>query len=181
MDDKSLFFIAIIPPEPLRMNIQELKNKFSKNFKTIHSLKSPPHVTLIPPFKLKINEEIEVISLLKKFCFSVSNFELEIMDFGAFIPRVIYLDIKENADLSKMQKKLVSQFANIKTGKHFKPHITIAARDLNLKMFRRAWSIYRYASFAGVFEVSSLYLLKHNGKSWGIFREFPFQLQKSPA
>ena len=56
----------------------------------------------------------------------------------------------------------------------FHPHMTIATRDLTGEAFHKAWPQYKKREFQAKFHVHSIFLLKHNGKTWDIFREFGF-------
>lgn len=177
MEDKSLFFIAILPPEKVSIKITQLKIKFSRAFETNHSFRSPPHITLIPPFRITISEQKEVDAVLAKFCIELKKFILIVKGFNAFAPRVIYLKIEESPELSAIRTNLMKHVQFVETGMHFIPHITLASRDLSKSMFHRAWSIYRHETFVEEFVVSSLALLKHNGKFWDIYREYPFRVE----
>ena len=179
MKDKSLYFIALIPPEPLRKQIIELKLKFAENYRTSHALKSPPHITLIPPFNFRNTEEKRIIDLLKIFVQTTNPFNVTIEGFGAFKPKVIYLDFTENELLQSLQMRLSEQFngisgLNVKKRKLFAPHMTLAFRDLSPQMFYRAWEKYKLETFKASYMVESLFLLKHNGKFWDIAYELYF-------
>jgi 2'-5' RNA ligase len=51
MVEEKLYFIAIIPPQPYKEKIAGIKQSFAEIYHVSHALKSPPHITLIPPFK----------------------------------------------------------------------------------------------------------------------------------
>ena len=179
MKDKSLYFIALIPPEPLRNRIVELKLKFAEKYQTNHALKSPPHITLIPPFNFRNEEEKRIIELLEIFTQTANPFNVTIKGFGTFKPKVIYLDFTENELLNSFQMRLSKEFKdisglNLKKGKLFAPHMTLAFRDLSPQMFYRAWEKYKLETFEASFMVKSLFLLKHNGKCWDIAYELLF-------
>jgi hypothetical protein len=53
--------------------------------------------------------------------------------------------------------------------------MTIATRDLKEPAFEKAWPEFSKRSFENSFTAKSLYLLKHNGKFWEWFREYPFK------
>jgi len=174
-----------MPPEPLRKQVFELKLKFSENFQTSHALKSPPHITLIPPFNFRNTEEKSIIEFLKIFAQTACAFNVTIQGFGAFKPRVIYLDFTENESLKSFQMRVSEQFNSTfglayKKGKLFTPHMTLAFRDLSPQMFHRAWEKYQLETFNASFKVKSLFLLKHNGKRWDIVKELLFPKSKLP-
>jgi 2'-5' RNA ligase len=53
---KSPWFIAVIPPEDIQEAVTALKREAAARFESRHALKSPPHVTLIPPFVATLDE-----------------------------------------------------------------------------------------------------------------------------
>jgi 2'-5' RNA ligase len=181
MNNRVIYFLAIIPAEPLRAKLNALKEEFSKSYHTYHGLKSPPHITLIPPFSLENKLEKALLRSLAEFAGSCTAFEVSILDYGAFKRRVIYLNIKKNDVLETLHKKLTEKCntefgSNIHLGKPYNPHITLAFRDLSPQMFYKAWKKYEFESFEANFMANSLFLLKHNGKFWDIARELPFAL-----
>ena len=70
-EDQKLYFIALVPPEPIFTEVEELKNYFSQHFESSAALKSPPHITLHMPFRLKDDKEILLVEHLEKNYYSV--------------------------------------------------------------------------------------------------------------
>ena len=174
MENRSLFFIAIIPPGPPRKRIANLKIAFANRYESYHALKSPPHITLVPPFKLNTTETDRIINRLHEFVTRESRLEIFMQGYGSFKTRVIYLNIEENEALASLQKRLSSQIMMNYRSKNFKAHLTIASRDLSFEMFSKAWDDYKNEPFTDSFEVDRLHLLKHDGKIWKIEKEFEF-------
>ncbi len=179
MVNKSLYFVAIIPPEPLKKQIQELKYFFAKKYSTRKSLNSPPHITLIPPFDLDMFDENKVKAQLEIFAKTIIPFQIIINGFGSFKPNIIFLKIENCEQLSLLHRQLDEVFhldckTKEKRNKIFSPHITIAFRDLSSTMFLKAWENYATKAFHALFNVENLFLLKHNGKFWEIRAVFPF-------
>ena len=52
-----LYFIALIPPEPLKDQIQDIKLEVTEKFNSSHSLNAPPHITLLSPFRMDEEQE----------------------------------------------------------------------------------------------------------------------------
>ncbi len=48
---EKLFFIALLPPQPIQNQITDIKQYCAQTYNSCHALKSPPHITLQPPFK----------------------------------------------------------------------------------------------------------------------------------
>jgi len=51
-----LFFVALLPPEDLQREISAFKKHIANTWGACHALKSPPHITLQPPFDWPENE-----------------------------------------------------------------------------------------------------------------------------
>ena len=179
MITEQLYFIAIILPEPIKDQVQKIKQEFANCFGATHALKSPPHITLIPPFKTSSQIATEVAEFLEKTSQEVNAFQLIIKDFSCFKPRVIFLNPLLNQELEVMQKHLQKEFyRKFPFGepslRPFHPHLTIAFRDLTPKMFYKAWPIYKNKTYGAQFMVDRIYLLRHNGKIWQEFKGFTF-------
>lgn len=180
-----MYFIAIIPTELLLEQISALKLAFSKSYHTVHALKSPPHITLIPPFSIENYVEKNITNLLVKFVSSYASFDISISGYGAFKPRVVYLRIVKNDMLETIQKTLAKKCnedlgIDIYMNKPYLPHMTLAFRDLSPQMFYKAWEKYEIETFQASFHAKNLFLLKHSGKSWDIAYELPFP-EKLPS
>ena len=171
------FFIALVPDNDLKLKLEEIKNSFAKNFNSHHALKLPPHITLIPPFKLRQEAEAPLIQVLRPTAENTNSFKLQLNDFGAFPPRVIFIDVINNFALNNLFNQLyvnAPQLFPAKSQREYHPHITIATRDLKKQKFEEAWSVFRKLEFRETFPVHSLSLFVHNGKTWEIKDEFPF-------
>ncbi|HEX6914039.1 MAG TPA: 2'-5' RNA ligase family protein, partial [Chitinophagaceae bacterium] len=80
-----------------------------------------------------------------------------------------------NEHLRQMQRDIVNSFRSFfpsisLTDKEleFHPHITVAYRDLDYRIFREAWEEYREKNFDADFEVDNFSLLQHDQKQWNI-------------
>ncbi|MBD3638097.1 MAG: RNA 2',3'-cyclic phosphodiesterase [Crocinitomicaceae bacterium] len=171
----SLYFIAILTPDPVTKKIRQVQEDFALNYKSDRQLKIPVHVTLIPPFKMKDRELNALSRGVRDCCKYHPPFELYLNGFGAFDKRVIYVDLLESRQLSNIQKDVQQQMMKFNldvTNRQFKPHITVANRDLKKEQFDLAWQKYENTEFAGSFLVQAVVLLKHNGKQWDVFESF---------
>lgn len=182
MPAKPLYFVALIPPEPFRQQGLEMKEHFRDTYESKASLNSPPHITLHPPFKLKEGEgEEELEQRLGQVAADFSPFEVSLKDYGAFSPRVIYIDVEEQPEMEKLQKAVMKQVVELaeeekKRPDHpFHPHMTLAFRDLTKPNFRRAWQEYKDKELSYRWEARQFTLLKHNGKNWDEYRQFSLE------
>jgi len=183
MQDKSrdLYFIAIIPPRPLLDEIRVIKERFRDRFGAGHALKSPAHITLQMPFKRSSSGEGMIAATLRKFAMAERGFRVILDGYGAFPPRVIYVKIADPDPVRSLHRRLREillselDFCQEEIMEEIKPHITVATRDLSKTAFSEAWPEFREKQFTGHIDVSSIFLLKHNGSHWDILMEFKFR------
>ncbi|UII27995.1 RNA 2',3'-cyclic phosphodiesterase [Fulvivirga maritima] len=179
MKDPALYFIALIPPSPIKEDAQQWKEYFSDNYNSKAALKSPPHITLHMPFKWKEEKENRIIEALEQLASTSQKFELEMDGFGAFEPRVIYMALNKPEGLSLLYKNLQSVMKrelNIFNADYknrgYHPHLTVAFRDLKKAKFMEAWPEFKDKKYNANFQVSDFHLLKHNGKHWDVYQAF---------
>jgi 2'-5' RNA ligase len=178
---KSKYLIALIPPSPLVEEIQSLKHYFKETYQSKASLNSPPHITLHMPFEWKDTKEEMLIASLQTFVSGKIHFELQLLDFSCFAPRVIYLNVIESEPLHILQSDLhafCKTKLNLFNARYrdmpFHPHITLAFRDLKKELFEKAWAEFKEKKFAGKFIIDKITLLKHDGKVWNPYADFDF-------
>lgn len=180
MSKPALYFLALIPPEALRKTVKSLKEEMRDRFGAGHALKSPAHITLQMPFKRPVDQEEKIISQLTEFSKREQAFEIDLAGFDCFAPRVIYVSVSNSEPIIQLHERLKTylretmNFSKDEVGSRFHPHLTIATRDLRKGEFRKAWAEFETRSFEAAFLADSLYLLKHNGKYWDVYRQFEF-------
>ncbi|AHM61563.1 2'-5' RNA ligase [Flammeovirgaceae bacterium 311] len=178
---ENLYFIALVPPEPLRSEAWALKEHMRDTYGSKASLNSPAHITLHMPFELKQNRERAVIEALQELAEGYNTFNTEIDGFGAFPPRVLFLHVVPNAILSRLQSdvhELMKRSFNVFNAdykkKPFHPHITLAFRDLKKERFKEAWEIYQEKEFKASWPVQGITLLRHDARKWHELAQAPF-------
>ncbi len=179
-DNHSLYFIALIPKEPLQSELMELKQWVFEDVGSKGALRSPAHITLLMSFKWRQAKEPLLFESLDKLASSIAPFNIELLNFNCFEPRVIYVDVKNSDTLTRAKNEVVKmarqelKLTFLKDLRGFHPHITIAFRDLKKAQFYQLWQQLKTKEFKANFEASSLALLKHNGKRWDVCKEFQF-------
>jgi 2'-5' RNA ligase len=180
--DFQRYFLAIIPPQPVYNEAQVLKEYFRDNFNSKASLNSPPHITLHMPFRWKEKKEAILIEKLNEFSAKQSPFLLSLDRFGSFAPRVIYLNVQANHQLLTFQKELekfcktsFQLFNANRLDQPFRPHLTLAFRDLKKEFFDQAWNRIRHQDFKHDWLVDSFCLLKSDGRVWHTFSQIVLQ------
>jgi 2'-5' RNA ligase len=178
MRNENLYFIAIIPPDEIRAAIVAMQLDFARHYNSKAALKVIPHITLKTPFKLPVSGHADLQHWFKEIYTHPGSFPIELKDFGIFSNKykpVIYVNPIMNVPLYALQKEIIRSFRIAYPGLEitdieikFKPHITIAYRDLMPDKFSEAWNTYKAKEFRAAFDVSSFHLLQHDGKMWNI-------------
>ncbi|MFN1834865.1 2'-5' RNA ligase family protein [Balneola sp. MJW-20] len=174
MPANKLYFIALIPPEPVYSAIHELKLKVSDHYGSRQALKSPPHITLISPFRSEESREKEILNLIRYHEPEVP-IHVTLSGFDHFPGKVLFIHVNENKDLNELQANLEQKvryheelFSYNYDPRPWHPHITLGFKDWNREQFRKAQEEYQNRLFEAHFDARELYLLKHNGKNWEI-------------
>jgi len=173
MKPGSLYFLAVIPSQEVREEVMGFKQEVAKKFESKAALRSPPHITLHMPFRWNEDKEESLIQKLGQFPYADYPIEIALRDFGFFPPRVVYVNVVSNDQISQLQKQLatyVRRELNVFNADYkdraFNPHMTIAFRDLKKSRFLEAQSHYSDKKYEAVFEVNKICLLKHDGMKW---------------
>jgi len=177
----NMYFIALVAPEEINQQVLKWKNFFKEHYRCIVALKSPAHITLIPPFWMNDELEDDLINSINEFSTTKNKFELGLKDFAAFKPRVIYTDVVKNERLSELHRSLdefickQNKYPVKKEERPFHPHVTLATRDLYKKAFTEAWEIFSTKKYEASWLVNGISLLRHNKKNWDVI--FTSQLE----
>jgi 2'-5' RNA ligase len=173
--NKNLFFLAVMPPEDIQEEVKNIKLEFKDQYGSEHALNSPAHLTLVPPFQWPAEKEAPLVQNLDHFCKDENTFEVALNGFGAFKPRVIYIDVKKNIFLSDLHDRLRNYLNEnciiselLREKKPFNPHMTVAFRDLTKDNFYVAWNEFKNKNFHALFTVDKIVLLIHRQKRWEV-------------
>src|SRR6476620_11586008 len=145
-------------------------------------LKSPAHITLIPPFWLEPAKEKELVSDLDLISRGHFPFIINTLNFASFSHRTIFIDVSVTKELNELKSSAKSQFTNNKKynikveDRPFMPHITIATRDLTKKSFAEAWAYFENKKFEKQWVANSISLLHHNKKNWDVLHTSQFSI-----
>lgn len=176
-----MYFIALVAPEEINKQVLKWKQLMRDRFGCSIALRSPAHITLIPPFWLNPALEPELMQSISSFADSQHPFEIELLNFSFFKPRVIFVAVLENNRLQQLQNDLVDHlmhndsFPVKKEERLFPPHVTIATRDLHKKTFYEAWEIFRDKKYSAEWQASGISILRHNKKNWDVVFTSQFQ------
>jgi len=175
-----MYFIAIVLPQHLDEKVIKLKHYMFEMYDCKVGLKSPAHITIVPPFWMNAQKEIELISDVDELAGSLQAFTLSADNFSCFKPRTIFIAIESSEALNRLKHeadKLFTQrdYGIKKENRPFHPHITIATRDLFKKDFADAWPYFEKKEFKEAWEVEGLSVLRHNKKNWDVVHTSQFK------
>lgn len=182
-DDKlKLYFLAFIPPSTIYDEALKLKQSFQEKYNSKAALNSPPHITLHMPFRWNEQKEKELVQGLEHFVKRFDPIKVCLDNFSSFPPRVIFINVVKSEILNNFQKKIerfckteLNLFnANYKEDPYH-PHLTLAFRDLKKSAYKAAWEEFKSKEFKAEFMADKLSLLKHDGRSWNVFKEFTLE------
>jgi 2'-5' RNA ligase len=169
-----MYFIAIVASEEINQQALRWKNYFKESYGCTVALKSPAHITIIPPFWMKEELQNELITSMIKFSHLINKFEIALKDFNAFKPRTIFINVTKNDPLNTLYGSFAdflndqNKFPIKKEDRPFHPHVTLATRDLHKKAFYEAWDIFSQKKFEASWTAKGISLLKHNKKNWDV-------------
>ncbi|HHJ49665.1 MAG TPA: 2'-5' RNA ligase family protein [Phaeodactylibacter sp.] len=182
----NLYFIAILTPEKITKDIRHFQQQAANLFHSRRALRNPPHITLIPPFRFprkkasaadfatarqRLQKRLTEFAERQDIRQILGHLHIELHDFGFFPPRVIFVRVKENPELNRLQAALQKATSDL-TGfppvpkRPFHPHLTIAYRDLDEALFPKARRHFEALRYRASFPAPQLTLLKHENGRW---------------
>jgi 2'-5' RNA ligase len=102
------FFVAVELPQPISDRAWEVHHHLANIDSQIKTLKSPPHITLLPPFPWETEDLPKLQASLRTFAASQPPFAIALDGFGGFKPKVVYIKVVENPNLEQLYRNLVS-------------------------------------------------------------------------
>ena len=102
----SLYFIALLPPQEIQDYANGVKQYFAERYNSRHAQKSPPHITLQAPFEWDKESVVVLEQCLSNFAGTRQSIPIMLSGFGAFAPRVIYINVVKTAELLSLQADL---------------------------------------------------------------------------
>jgi len=168
----ALCYIAIIADDETCSLVKALQQTAADNFDSSRALRSPPHITLEPPFKWNPKDLQALESQLQLFAAQQKPFSIRLRGFNKFPSRVIFLDVEDNQQLQRLQNNLkihlraVFNLVSERPDRPFRPHMTVAFKDLRKNRFSEAWEYFSRIEFHRVFDAEKITLLQHDGQRW---------------
>lgn len=178
---KRRFFIALLPPDEIQQVARKVQQHFVEAYNSSAALRSPPHITLQPPFEWELEDLPKLEQKLTEFVQMRSPIPITLDGFAAFKPHTIFMNVLKTPELLDVQKALINQLNfslkivdKVSKNRPFAPHLTVAFRDLTKPNFYQAWDEFKQKKLYFEFLVPQISLLIHNGKIWEVSQEFLF-------
>jgi 2'-5' RNA ligase len=171
-----MYYLAQVLPRELNEKILPLKKWMQETWGCRVALKSPAHITLVPPGWVEADRERELIAATEALAGGSTPFDLKTTGFAAFPPRTLFIAIEKSAPLEKL-KAAADAYFHLHTGllkgdpRRFHPHITIATRDISKAAFHEAWSELEGKPFSETWRADTLSLLRHTGAAWEVIHQ----------
>lgn len=178
-----LYFIALLPEPEIERELYQFKIDLFEKYGYKASLKSPAHITLIPPFSWPVQQAEEIKNIFLQYLVQTPTLDINIQGFDTFGDKVFYakpICPKEIFDLQKdifqhfqpyLSEKLQNQF-------HFRPHITIANRDINSNDLPQIITDFHLKNFYRQTIISEITMFRHDGSKWIIEAQLPLKSRR---
>lgn len=180
--NQTRFFVALLPPAEVQTYAEQVIAQMTQLYRT-RTAKAPPHVTLQPPFLWGQQDLAALETQLKSFASQQQAIPVQLSGFGAFAPRVLFINVLKTPQLLDCQAALMTMLEAelgivdpVSQRRAFAPHLTVASRNLTRQTFQKAWAELQLQPVEFQFTVNHLTLLRHDGQRWQVQAEFPLAL-----
>lgn len=162
------FFIGLSIPEPENTFLAAIKRQYHP----YHRLSSPPHITLMPPFRMP--NKSYLLEKLAKVARHETPFTVKLDMIGSFKqPKhgTVFLEPKQTKQLKALATHLSDEIAFMPNNSNYYPHLTLAQRvehddlmevkaqlralELKLKLEIQSIELYAFDEETGLWEVSA--------------------------
>ncbi len=181
MHAKALKLIALLLPPSVADRVRQEQQYIALHFGPKHALRTPPHITLIPPLAVTPAENSLLIKMAEKISHAYKPFSLQLDGFDAFPPKVVYLRLQESPALEALYKlwrrELMLQLPHLLDkypDRPYHPHVTLAHRDVTREQFNAIREHFSGREFRTAWEVKGFWTLEHVPRGWEPEREFGF-------
>jgi len=168
------YFFAVLPTTTILNEIIAFQREIEANFGSVHAQKTPPHITIIPPFDCGEEKLWDFTEKTSLFLADKSIIDLKIYldNFQCFDGRTLFIDVAKNEPFEKLCKELKLLFNQQKITKQrvekhfFIPHITIANKDIKKRDFRIASEDFKKRNYQRSFDLKTLAVLELVEEKW---------------
>ncbi|MER3471500.1 MAG: hypothetical protein C4330_09225 [Chitinophagaceae bacterium] len=177
----TMYYIAQVLPQSLNEKILPYKQMMFEKFGARVGLKSPAHITFVPPYYMNSDLESDLVVKLNALSSAIDPFPIRTNNFNAFKLKTIFIDVIVDEPLLILKKEADGffetkpQYAMKLDRRPFHPHITIATRDFSKKTFFEVYPYFEKQIFEETWVANGLSLLRHNQKKWDVIHTSHFK------
>jgi 2'-5' RNA ligase len=175
-----LYFAALLLPADAASRINEVKDYFAERYGWKVALRSPAHITLIPPFRMHPSMEEEWCTAMDALCIQLQTISIDAKGWGHFGKRTLFLEPQLTPGLSALKKaadnfvRAHPQFGASVDDRRFHPHVTVANRDIGPGEFAEALAWLETQSFPRSWEAAGITTLRYGQKKWDVWHTSRF-------
>lgn len=164
-------FWALIPGEPVQAEITAFKREAADLFHSFRALRSPAHITVIPPLSLGLEDARSIDRVISAVHMRQDPFSVVCHGFASFPHRVLYVDIPENKCLGdyaeQIRVKLDADWPELSLrSRPFRPHMTVAFRDLTEDAFLEGRKHFADRTYHRQWVADGLWRLDYHEAQW---------------
>lgn len=169
-----MYYLALVCPPDIDARVLALKHWLQQRFGCRNALRSPAHITLIPPFWWSDGQQAELQKAVLSFFSNIPPLVIQLNGFSHFKRRVLFIDVAPQPQLGSLRKQLENHLLQQLPGsirandRPFHPHVTLATRDLNTEAFQQAWQRLGNEPFEMQFTANSITLLRLGPQRWEV-------------
>jgi 2'-5' RNA ligase len=178
---QNLKLIALVPPEPIFSEIRKEQIHIADTWGPKHALRTPPHLTIIPPLSLTSSEIGWLFGMAGALAGTFYPFEMRLKDYNSFKPRVVFIQPvvpKELHDLFEIwHQALMVKMPHVLDRypeRPYHPHVTLAHKDVTHPQFDKIWNYYSGKQFRTTFKVDHFCILSYHEHGWEVEKRYYF-------
>ena len=167
--NKNSYYIALVPNAEISEEILKLKLDAESKFGTKLALRSPAHITLVPPFHADGEELKQVLVILNVQIKQHKALPIMVDGCSNFGSHTIFLQVKNNPQLNKLFEDLfdlVSSVVKPAGNRQFVPHITLANRDIPSQSFSEMLTYFKTLNYFRQTIIDQVAIFKLVDQKW---------------
>ena len=169
-------FIGVLLPEDITLTLEDCRRYMNEVYGCRSGHSTPIHVTLVPPFRLQEEySTADLISAIEKDVLPQGlGFTAHIDNFDAFGDRTLFANVVADENWTKLRDKTVQAILNACPGctkkdkKLFRPHATVANRDIPVGIMTKALQVMTELNLAEDFPVDNITIFERKGNRWEV-------------
>jgi 2'-5' RNA ligase len=173
-----MVYFSLVCPESVGRDIRGFQQWLFLRHGARAAMKSPAHITLIPPFWWPTANLDALSAHAAAFRFAPPTLKVRLEGFGHFGKRVLFVRIEDQPELQALQEAFNGHMQLLAGGnmkaddRPFHPHVTIATRDMTPAAFREAWEHFSRMDYRAAMDLDTISLMLHSSGAWNIGHSF---------